>query len=69
MPEASECKGCGKKIYWGALPDGKRVPLDPVPPCYRYDAATGVAARMTGCMVSHFATCPKANEFSGKKKQ
>lgn len=67
------CKGCGKKILWGQTEDGKNIPLDPIPPVYCI-----VATRPNGnlfvektdqeYMVSHFATCPKADEFSKSKK-
>lgn len=65
------CKGCGKKIVWAILPGGGAIPLDPKPPVYQVsdpDAAhmgQVVATRMPAMMVTHFATCPKANNFSG----
>ena len=65
----SICK-CGKKIVWGLLEDGKRVPLDPVPPVYTYNAETEEATRVKFAViyVNHFATCRFANDFSGTKK-
>jgi hypothetical protein len=69
----AECKGCGKTICWGVDENGKRIPLDPVPPCYEADpacqAGSGKCKRRHDVMVSHFATCKKANEFSGSKKK
>lgn len=66
---ASMCKGCGKAIVWGETVDGKRIPLDPRPPVYKI-LATGRVVRDVTCMVSHFATCPHASQFSaGKKKE
>jgi len=74
------CKGCGKPIVWATLAEGdeitsKRVPLDPRPPVYvLQDGVPGEGAlcRRVGkagtaieLLVSHFATCPKANDFSG----
>lgn len=70
----SKCKGCGKTICWGTDESGKRIPLDPVPPCYEADAATqaggsGKCRRRHDVMVSHFATCPNASDFSGGKRR
>lgn len=68
------CKGCGKEIVWGVTSPGKAVPLDPRPPVYHVTSDTksksGYSAiRAIGThMVSHFATCPKANDFSGSRK-
>lgn len=69
----SPCKGCGKPIVWGETDDGKKIPLDPKPPVY----TVVWTARKITCsrsprevfMVSHFATCPEANRFSGSKKK
>lgn len=71
------CKGCGKPIVWAKLPDGTKVPLDPAPPTYQFCDAPGTdpdganAFRVNGkdytrnpVFVSHFATCPKAAQFS-----
>ncbi len=79
-PGADEgvCKGCGKRILWIKTDDGKRVPLDPVPPTYVSFGAGGMhVGRDTApsgwhrseAMESHFATCSKANEFSGRNKE
>jgi hypothetical protein len=72
------CRGCGKPIIWGVTPEGKRIPLDPRPPVYVVDysaEAKEFVARLVPLedgvrthMVSHFATCPKASEFSGGRK-
>lgn len=60
------CKGCNKPIVWGLTEDGKRIPLDPSAPVYVRDGE--VVRRERLAMVSHFATCPKANDFSASKK-
>lgn len=66
------CRGCGKPIVWGKTEDGKNIPLDPRPPCYKI--AREPSEKGTECvrafdvMVSHFATCPKANDFSGSNR-
>lgn len=86
-PGADEgvCKGCGKRIWWIQTTEGKRVPLDPVPPVYWFHWTPGQVCnklenrdpqpeweRSTDqnvqAYVSHFATCPKASEFSGRSK-
>lgn len=73
----SPCKGCGKPIVWARTPDGKRIPLDPRPPVYLWSAnetEDGYACfradktESTAYFVSHFATCPKANDFSASAK-
>ena len=72
--DTTPCRGCGKPIVFGETSDGKNIPLDPRPPCYqiteiRDSLPIKVAARRNRmAMVSHFATCPKASEFSGSKK-
>ena len=72
------CKGCGKPIVFVAVlkEDGTsgRVPLDPRPPVYMVTVTeepggTPLSAiRIKDAMVSHFATCPKAAQFSGAKR-
>ena len=66
------CKGCGKPIVWAKNAEGKAIPLDPRPPVYgvKQDAALGViCARVESAMVSHFATCSHAADFSGSNKK
>lgn len=75
----SKCKGCGKEILWMKTTENKMIPLDPKPPIYEvHDAAPEEfkggadcygARADKGYYVSHFATCPKANDFSASKKQ
>lgn len=77
---SATCKGCGKRIVWGVTPEGKKIPLDPVAPVYRIAENTGGAlpseapvyrARGDGhdYLISHFATCPAANQFSGSRRE
>lgn len=65
--------GCGKPIVWGLDPQGKAIPLDPSAPVYRVmrhdSGGRPLIERDRGAMVSHFATCPKANEFSKSQKR
>jgi hypothetical protein len=66
------CKGCGKKVIWLTTMDGKRIPLDPVPPVYVVKInhiGQPFIARERAAMVSHFATCPKANDFSAANRR
>jgi len=64
---------CGKEILWGIDPNGTRIPLDPRAPVYHvisFDPISNAyvverAGQNTPVYhVTHFATCPKANEFS-----
>lgn len=69
----SKCRGCGREVVWGVTPDGKRIPLDPRPPVYRTGALLpggGVhCERDREALVSHFATCSKAKDFSGTSRR
>lgn len=65
---ASTCRGCGRPIVWIETPDGKRIPLDPKPPVYRV-TSDGRGERDRLCMVSHFATCPQASDFSASNRR
>ncbi len=62
-----KCKGCGRDMTWGITTEGARIPLDPRAPVYRLD--NGIAVRAHGCMVTHFATCSKAGDFSASKRK
>ena len=73
MSEKRKCKGCGKSLMFVPGENGKIVPLDMVAPVYEVTKdLTGneVAKRVGGSiMVSHFATCSKANDFSSSKRK
>ena len=70
------CKGCGKPILWATDDKGQNIPLDPRAPVYRVhkmkqdftcerDVLVGDAGGGDSrCMVSHFNTCPTADQFS-----
>lgn len=68
----SNCRGCGKPMLWGVDQEtGAKIPLDPRAPVYELCALeestnTFTVRRSKTHHVSHFATCPKANQFSGK---
>jgi len=64
----SLCDFCGIRIVWGTTPDGKRIPLDPRAPVYRFDRTNDTALLIPlsdedegtrPYMVSHFSTCSK----------
>jgi hypothetical protein len=73
------CKRCGVEIilaYTGkAKPSGEleKIPLDakPLQHVYRIDDSGKdfTAHKAEGVHVSHFRTCPHANEFSGSKRE
>ena len=70
----SKCKGCGAPIVWGICNvSGKKIPLDLRPQVYRLSEQEGevLAIRQSSTVfgVSHFATCPKANNFSGQNRK
>lgn len=73
----SVCNGCGATLLWGETPEGTKIPLDPNAPVYALvgggpfegtNLLRCVRLAKDKAMVSHFATCPKANEFSRSQK-
>ena len=69
--ETRACKGCGKPIAFVKNEAGKTVPLDVRAPVYKLkEDFTGaqVASLVENFYTSHFATCPKANDFSASRK-
>jgi hypothetical protein len=65
------CRGCGRKVVFATDENGKRQILDVVSPCYEItqdDFEGRRCARRKTTYVSHFATCPKASEFSKPKE-
>jgi hypothetical protein len=67
------CRGCGKPMVFAEMMDKKKIPLDPRAPVYRIvtadaDGTPLIVERDREVYVTHFATCPKASEFSGGKK-
>lgn len=68
--ELKPCRGCGKDIMFGFDTDsGKWIPLDPAAQVYKVDPRGRVEKVPVGYMVTHFATCAAANQFSGKNKK
>lgn len=68
------CRGCGQQVLFVTTKDGVTVPLDVVAAVYTRvwdpDSDKGFWMREeTGeTFVSHFATCAKANQFSGRNR-
>ena len=73
----SKCKSCGAEIKWILTQSGKKMPVDAKPVPYRADPGGSLSlVTMNGRVergvldldsdqagyVSHFATCPNANE-------
>lgn len=68
--EYRSCKACKAPLAIVMGPNGKRIPLDLRAPVYSIsEDMTGAAVAMPhqSAHVSHFSSCPRANEFSGAK--
>ncbi len=66
----AKCKTCHAEIVWGMTAKGKRVPLDP--PEKRYvkvvdDLEDNPVVIMDDTWLSHFATCPQADQHRKEK--
>ena len=61
------CRGCGADIVWAVTEKGKRVPLNPKSEKrFIFTSWPQIEPTLVTLMdtyVSHFATCPKAEEF------
>lgn len=64
------CKGCGRKVIFIVDDKGKTQILDAVAPTWRIsdDCAGTRYCHRAAAYVSHFSICPKASEFSKKRK-
>lgn len=60
----STCKGCGKPIIFAMDDKGTRQILDPVAPVFAQFRQIVVRAPLS--YVSHFATCPAADQQNKK---
>lgn len=62
------CKGCGKPIVFAEnTQTGKMIPLDARAVVYAAQEWEGkLVCAPSSAMVSHFATCSKASDFSKK---
>jgi len=76
MTDRARCRSCGAPILWVVtVASGKRMPLDAEPgPAGNLVLLTGGRARAAEpddrppLHTSHFATCPQAAEWRGKKR-
>jgi len=59
--ETRPCKGCGQPITWVLL-NGKPHPADAKPIMIIYEG------KLISGHISHFATCPRADEFRKQKR-
>jgi hypothetical protein len=53
IENASTCRSCGVPIYWARTPSGRAMPVN--------------FPNAVGDMVSHFVTCPHADQWRNKK--
>ena len=69
-PVQRRCRGCNKTLLFAKTSEGKIIPLDLSAPVYKLETdMTGVmVAVRVDAYVTHFASCPKADEFSKGKK-
>lgn len=70
--KTTPCKACGAPLVWAEDDAGTRHPLDAKAPTFLAvpDARVGAQCkRMPDVLVSHFATCPGADTFSGKARK
>ena len=65
------CRACRAPLRFVPGENGKLIPLDLRSQVYRVTTdlvGEPVAKQEEGSFVSHFQTCPKANDFSASKK-
>jgi hypothetical protein len=65
------CRGCGVPIIFLADSEGKIQPLDLQAPTWRIEQdlmGQEIAVR-ADALVSHFSSCPKADDFSKSKRK
>jgi len=71
-PMTRKCSGCGAEIFWVKTPTGRTMPLDARSQIYELAGGdldgTPIARITSGAWVSHFRTCPKAGQFSGRNR-
>lgn len=70
-PFTRNCRLCGKPLVFGVNKEtGARVPLDTVAPTFAVETngEASLIATRADAYVSHFATCPAANQFGRNAK-
>ena len=63
--KTSNCRSCGAEIVWAVTATGKRMPLDAKPEkrvVLEPRDVFGEIAEVKDTFVSHFATCPDADQ-------
>lgn len=60
MERAAKCSSCGAAVYWIVTARGKKMPVDPAVPGGQVPSPLKDGAPGRG--VSHFATCPHADQ-------
>lgn len=70
---AGPCRSCGQRIVWVETERGRRMPVDaePVPGHFviTHGPRNGAVATQVPVYVSHFSTCPNADQHRGKGAQ
>lgn len=61
-----KCKSCGAEIEWIKTDKGKNAPID-AKPIKVWSQTRGGAWMLIDGHVSHFATCPNANQHRKKE--
>lgn len=64
MKEMSTCDSCGATIKWATTPKGRKMPVDFKTTTARLENGEWVEVR-----ISHFITCPNADEHRKKPEQ
>ena len=65
QPDVKACRSCGRAIVWEVTFRGARVPLD-YPPESRYVKNEEGTLVLMDTWLSHFATCPRPNDWRRK---
>jgi hypothetical protein len=62
LPTPGKCKSCGAEILWVETPGGRSMPLNPTPEKRIVLGVKTGEAHVLDTYVSHFASCPQADE-------
>jgi hypothetical protein len=71
LPGEHPCKACGCPIALVPGPNGTNIPLDLRSPVYRIERnllGEVTCVRAVETYVSHFCSCPKAEQFSRSRR-
>lgn len=64
----SLCRSCKAEVIWVRSPSGAWLILDAKPIPHLYEVTDGKVRALRQVFVSHFTTCPQANEWSKGKR-